>query len=73
MLMIRGPYFEGIKDNSGLVPSIQNKKRIKQYSMLDKIFKRSKKAEPDVTDPGILFGRYSDNNKPVQKVEKWNE
>ena len=41
--------------------------------MLDKIFKRSKKAEPDVTDPGILFGRYSDNNKPVKKVEKWNE
>lgn len=40
--------------------------------MLDKIFKRSRKAEPDVTDPGILFGRYSDNNKPVHKVEKWN-
>ncbi len=41
--------------------------------MLDKIFKRSKKAEPDVADPGVSFGRYSDNNKPVQKVEKWSE
>jgi hypothetical protein len=41
--------------------------------MLDKIFKRSKKAEPEITDPGILFGRYSDNNKPVEKVEKWTE
>ena len=41
--------------------------------MLEKIFKRSKKAEPDIIDPGILFGRYSDNNKPVEKVEKWNE
>src|SRR5687767_3928621 len=45
----------------------------KAVSMLDKIFKRSKKAEPDITSPGILFGRYSDNNKPVAKVEKWNE
>jgi hypothetical protein len=24
-------------------------------------------------DPAIVFGRYSDNNKPVEKVEKWNE
>jgi hypothetical protein len=41
--------------------------------MLDKIFKRSKKTEAVESDPGILFGRYSDNNKPVAKVEKWNE
>jgi hypothetical protein len=41
--------------------------------MLDKIFKRTKKAEPDIIEPGIWFGRYSDNNKPVKKVEKWNE
>src|SRR5829696_747882 len=41
--------------------------------MLDKIFKRLKKIEPEVNDPGILFGRYSDNNKPIAKVEKWNE
>jgi hypothetical protein len=41
--------------------------------MLDKIFKRSKKTEPEAADPGILFGRFSDNNKPVSKVEKWNE
>lgn len=41
--------------------------------MLDKIFKRSKKTEAVENDPGLLFGRYSDNNKPVTKVEKWNE
>ena len=44
--------------------------------MLDKIFGRSKKKveEPrEITDPLIFFGRYSDNNKSVEKVEKWNE
>lgn len=42
--------------------------------MLDKIFKRTKKiVVTDDNDPSILFGRYSDNNKSVQKVEKWNE
>ena len=41
--------------------------------MLDKIFKRSKKTEPGISEPGLFFGRYSDNNKPVAKVEKWNE
>lgn len=41
--------------------------------MLEKIFKRSKKIQPDDNDPTILFGRYSDNNKSVQKVEKWSE
>lgn len=41
--------------------------------MLEKIFKRSKKIQPDDNDPFILFGRYSDNNKSVEKVERWNE
>lgn len=42
--------------------------------MLEKIFKRSKKAEPDEsTEPDLYFGRYSDNNKSVEKVDKWNE
>lgn len=41
--------------------------------MLDKIFKRSKKIELNDNEPAISFGRYSDNNKSVQKVEKWNE
>ena len=41
--------------------------------MLDKIFRRAKKTEPEVSDPGILFGRYSDNNKAIEKVNKWNE
>lgn len=39
--------------------------------MLDKIFGRSKKkSEPE---PNISFGRYSDNNKPVEKVNRWTE
>jgi len=39
--------------------------------MLEKLFGRSKKrAEPE---PAISFGRYSDNNKPVEKVNRWND
>jgi len=26
-----------------------------------------------IAQPAIQFGRYSDNNKPVEKVERWNE
>lgn len=46
--------------------------------MLEKIFGWSKKKEgeteggADAAQP-IRFGRYTDNNKPVAKVEKWNE
>ena len=40
--------------------------------MLDKIFSWSKKKTEEA-EPGIRFGRYSDNNKTVEKVEKWNE
>ena len=43
--------------------------------MLDKIFSwtRKKSEEEDPNVPVIRFGRYSDNNKSVEKVEKWNE
>ena len=45
--------------------------------MLEKIFSWSKKKEEEVFAqsgmPAIRFGRYSDNNKPIAKVEKWNE
>lgn len=42
--------------------------------MLDRIFSWSKKKPEEETpfQPGIVFGRYSDNNKSVTKVEKWN-
>lgn len=40
--------------------------------MLDKIFSWSKKKTEEA-EPGIRFGRYSDNNKSVEKVERWNE
>jgi hypothetical protein len=40
-------------------------------SMLDKLFGRSKK-KADV-EPAIYFGRYSDNNKPVGKVNRWTD
>jgi len=39
--------------------------------MLDKLFGRSKK-KADV-EPAIYFGRYSDNNKPVEKVNRWTD
>jgi hypothetical protein len=45
--------------------------------MLEKIFSWSKKKEEEEvlikSEPVIRFGRYSDNNKPVAKVEKWND
>lgn len=39
--------------------------------MLDKIFGWGKKK--DTPEPEILFGRYSDNNKPVAKVNRWTD
>jgi hypothetical protein len=41
--------------------------------MLEKIFSWSKKKPEEEAEPGLQFGRYSDNNKTVDKVEKWNE
>ncbi|MES2882848.1 MAG: hypothetical protein V4676_11910, partial [Bacteroidota bacterium] len=41
--------------------------------MLDKIFSWSKKKPEDEAAPGIIFGRYSDNNKSVSKVDQWNK
>jgi len=39
--------------------------------MLEKLFGRSKKRAE--TEPSIFFGRYSDNNKPVEKVNRWTD
>ncbi len=40
--------------------------------MLDKLFGWGrKKDEPQDTGPALSFGRYSDNNKPVAKVNRW--
>ena len=41
--------------------------------MLEKIFSWHKKRESEDEEPQIQFGRYSDNNKPVEKVQRWNE
>lgn len=41
--------------------------------MLDKLFGRGKKKEQTQAGPEIVFGRYSDNNKPVAKVNRWTE
>jgi hypothetical protein len=40
-------------------------------NMLNKIFGWGKKKEQP--EPAIFFGRYSDNNKPVGKVNRWTE
>lgn len=44
--------------------------------MLERIFSWSKKKPENGEEeqpPGIVFGRYSDNNKSVAKVEQWNK
>lgn len=42
--------------------------------MLEKIFKRqSKKPDSEEEEITVQFGRYSDNNKSLEKVDKWNE
>jgi hypothetical protein len=40
--------------------------------MFDKLFGRSKKKD-EQPGPAIPFGRYSDNNKPVAKVNRWTD
>ncbi len=40
--------------------------------MLDKLFGRKRKGEV-LAEPEISFGRYSDNNKPVAKVNRWTD
>ena len=39
--------------------------------MLEKLFSRNKKKIE--SEPAISFGRYSDNNKPVGKVNRWTD
>jgi hypothetical protein len=42
--------------------------------MLNKLFGWGKKKEEDpATLPSVIFGRYSDNNKPLYKVNRWTE
>jgi hypothetical protein len=44
--------------------------------MLEKIFTWTKKKEErdgEAPEPYLQFGRYSDNNKPVEKVARWTE
>ena len=41
--------------------------------MLDKLFGWGKKKEDAASSPAIQFGRYSDNNKPVAKVNRWTD
>ena len=41
--------------------------------MAEQINSWSNRMEAEDGAPSIRFGRYSDNNKPVEKVEKWNE
>lgn len=41
--------------------------------MLDKLFGWGKKKEQAPAQPDIPFGRYSDNNKPIAKVNRWTD
>lgn len=41
--------------------------------MFDKLFGKGKKKDEPGSGPDIVFGRYSDNNKPVAKVNRWTD
>jgi hypothetical protein len=41
--------------------------------MLEKLFGWGKKKPGATMGPDIVFGRYSDNNKPVAKVNRWTD
>lgn len=41
--------------------------------MFDKLFGRKKKKAGQEAEPEISFGRYSDNNKPLAKVNRWTD
>jgi len=41
--------------------------------MLEKLFGWGKKKAATAVEPGIPFGRYSDNNKPLVKVNRWTD
>lgn len=41
--------------------------------MLDKLFGWGKKKEAAKAGPEIQFGRYSDNNKPLVKINRWTD
>jgi hypothetical protein len=46
--------------------------KLQNNHMLDRLFGRKRKDD-DKNAPRISFGRYSDNNKPVAKVNKWTD
>lgn len=41
--------------------------------MFDKLFGWGKKKPAETQEPGVVFGRYSDNNKPLAKVNRWTD
>ena len=41
--------------------------------MFDKLFGWGKKKPVETPEPGVVFGRYSDNNKPPVKVNRWTD
>lgn len=41
--------------------------------MLGKLFGKGKKKAPAPAGPELPFGRYSDNNKPLAKVNRWTD
>lgn len=41
--------------------------------MFDKLFGWGKKKPEERADPGVVFGRYSDNNKLPAKVNRWTD
>lgn len=46
---------------------------LKNQPMFDRLFGKGKKKEGPEAEPAIAFGRYSDNNKPVAKTNRWTD
>lgn len=41
--------------------------------MFDKLFGWGKKKPVETVEPSVVFGRYSDNNKPLAKANRWTD
>lgn len=60
-------------DNLASGPYLADIVHTKEAQMFAKLFGRGKQKPAEETDPGIVFGRYSDNNKPPAKVNRWTD
>ncbi len=63
----------GLPGDRLVYPSLVSCYFSKNQYMFDKLFGWGKKKEELPAGPDIPFGRYSDNNKPLAKVNRWSD